>query len=449
MRRRIVVRSDTASLLFKSPAQADAPVIHYCDGNPKVHPRSFFPLTPTLIALVFNLSVIQQPAAAGENQQFTPQQYNLITKKRVEKPVSNFSNNRMNIAHELHTATLLPSGKVLVAGGQNSSHETVNTAELYDPATGIWMSTGPMKTSRAGHKATLLLSGKVIVIGSNPGFVFDSSVEIYDPATTKWSIAENMHIARGQYSVTLLSSGKVLVSGGICSYSEEPVTNNTGKVVYLPVYALPAELYDPATGKWTTTDNLNCGHDNHTATLLPNGRVLIVGGGISTNLSKAELFDPATGKWILTGALNAGRECHTATLLYNGKVLAVGGGNNKEDTLAKAELYDPTSGTWTETGALTTARKYHQAVLLRNGKVLIVGGVDNRYKPLTSAELYDPATGKWTMTGAMNIAREKYTMTLLPDGKVLVAGGSDRNSGPVSSVEFYNIANGTWTMAAY
>src|SRR5947207_2587048 len=121
-----------------------------------------------------------------------------------------------------------------------------------------------------------------------------------------------------------------------------------------------------------------------------------------------------------TSSLNTARYFHTATLLPNGKVLVAGGYNNSY--LTSAELYDPASGSWSATGSLTTARYAHTATLLPNGKVLVAGGYNNSGY-LTSAELYDPASGSWSATGSLNTARYFHTAALLPNGKVLVAGG--------------------------
>ena len=144
----------------------------------------------------------------------------------------------------------------------------------------------------------------------------------------------------------------------------------------------------------------------HTATLLPNGKVLVAGGenynngGLAQYLLRAELYDPTKGKWTATGDLNTRRSHHTATLLPNGMVLVAGGENNSSNyTLSKSELYDPTTGTWTNTGALKSARSDHTATLLANGKVLVVGGY-GLTNVLSSAEIYDPTTGKWTLTGS-------------------------------------------------
>ena len=119
----------------------------------------------------------------------------------------------------------------------------------------------------------------------------------------------------------------------------------------------------------------------------------------------------APGTWTQTGNLNFGRYGHTATLLPNGKVLVAGGANS-------SELYDPSTGTWTQTGNLNFTRSGHTATLLPNGKVLVAGGAG------VQSELYDPSTGTWAQTGNLNFDRFINTATLLPDGKVLVAGGA-------------------------
>jgi hypothetical protein len=171
---------------------------------------------------------------------------------------------------------------------------------------------------------------------------------------------------------------------------------------------------------WTPTGSLNTARDSHTATLLPNGMVLVA-GGFGPVRASAELYDPVSGTWTPTGSLNTARAQHTATLLPNGMVLVAGGFDSNVNPSASAELYDPASGTWMPTGSLNTARTTHTATLLPNGMVLVAGGF-GASGDLPNAELYDPATGTWTPTGSLNVARTFHTATLLNNGMVLVAG---------------------------
>jgi len=318
-----------------------------------------------------------------------------------------------------HTATLLLDGKVLVAGGVGLS-----SAELYDPASGTWAATGSLNTIRYRPTATLLLDGKVLVADGS-----DGSAELYDPATGTWSATGNLSTGRNSHTATLLPNGKVLVAGGFGGLFAEPLAI--------------AELYDPANGTWTGTGSLGHARWAHTATLLPNGKVLVAGGSggplFYEPIGSAELYDPASGTWTLTDYLPTRRSFHSATLLPNGKVLVAGGfgGPNLFDPLASAELYDPASGTWVRTGRLATERYSHTATLLPNGNVLAAGG-SNESGKLASAELYDPATGTWTATGSLGTARFEQTATLLTDDQVLVAGGY--NSIPIGTV-FTAISN--------
>jgi hypothetical protein len=336
------------------------------------------------------------------------------------------------------TATLLPSGGVLVAGGADSSGALIS-AELYDPASGYWTSAVSLFQARTLHTATLLPSGKVLVVGGADTSGSLASTELYNPAAGSWTqtpILEN----RSNHTATLLPSGKVLVAGG---YNSSDYYNR---------YLSSAGVYDAASGTRATTGSLAQGRDQHTATLLPSGKVLVVGGyGSSGSLNSAELYDPATGTWTATGALAEARSRHTATLLPSGKVLVVGGHSDRSGYMVSAELYDPATGTWATTGSLAQGRYLHTATLLPSGKVLVAGGgglSPTYFAYLNSAELYDPATGSWSATGALAQARSRHTATLLPSGQVLVAGGYSGNYGYMTHVEVYDPATGSWTEGA-
>jgi N-acetylneuraminic acid mutarotase len=332
-----------------------------------------------------------------------------------------------------HTATLLPNGKVLVAGGVIVNAPLyAMSAELYDPVTGTWSATGTLATARAYHTATLLQSGKVLVTGGLNNGSSIASAELYDPVTGTWSPTASLSTALSGHTATILTNGAVLVAGG---------NGAAGGLV-------GAELYDPVAGTWSTTGNLSTGRYDHTATLLPNGTVLAAGGysnGVGA-IASAELYDPVAGTWSATGSLSVARSGHTATLLNNGVVLVAAGSANVSDNgpNASAELYDPAVGAWSTTGSLSTARSDHTATLLPNGMVLVAGGIGtsvaggNVGSSLSSAELYDPLAAAWFTTGDLSTARTNHTATLLQNGVVLVTGGSNNTTlEPLASSELY------------
>ncbi len=353
-----------------------------------------------------------------------------------------FTLNNLHSPRVGHTATLLPSGLVLVVGGQDANN-VLNTAELYDPATNMWTpSTGALNTARESHIATLLPSGLVLVAGDTgsgtSGVV--SSAELYDPDLDSWTtyLPGNLNTARAGPTATLLTSGQVLIAGG---------SNNHG------VFPANTELYNPNPislgGSWTaTTNTLATARTQHTATLLPSGQVLVTGGGqgFFTVFASTEVYDPGTNSWSSSPAANlaTARYGHTATLLASGQVLVVGGTGSGGTVLASAELYD-SGNQWNAAGALATARWGYSATLLPSGKVLVAGGESNS-GVLASTEIYDPTTSLWSPAGNLNTARYYHTATLLPSGQVLVAGGYASNGTSSGTAELYGVPRIQWTL---
>jgi hypothetical protein len=219
-----------------------------------------------------------------------------------------------------------------------------------------------------------------------------------------------------------------------------------------------------SSGTFTSTGNMTVARSSHTATLLSNGKVLIAGGTAILPerpvWASAELYDPFLGTFSPAGNMTVSRSGHTATLLPDGKVLIVGGrvafGNGAwgETAQSSAELYDPLSGTFTRTGSMRTPRESHTATLLNNGKVLIAGGVDfssttSAQTFLGSAELYDPSTGTFAATGSMKAARTALTATLLPSGKVLLGSYfnyNSQNNDDLERAELYDSESGTFSL---
>ncbi len=287
----------------------------------------------------------------------------------------------MATARFWHTATLLGSGKVLIAGGTTDGSTSLGSCEMYDPVASTFAATSSMTAAREAHTATLLPNGKVLVAGGVGDNGYLASAELYDPASGAFMATGSMTTARNDHTATLLPSGKVLVAGG-----------GNG-----PNGLASAELYDPARGTFTATGSMAAARYGHTATLLPSGKVLIAGEGDASGIANAELYDPASGTFIATGSMAAAKYGHTATLLPSGKVLIAGGyhltnigGFSETETRASAELFDPAAGTFAGIGSMTAPRYDHTATLLSNEKVLIAGGDNDDAEGLTSAELYDP-----------------------------------------------------------
>jgi hypothetical protein len=261
---------------------------------------------------------------------------------------------------------------------------------------------------------------------------------LYDRATGTFTATGSLARPRSGHTATLLPSGQLLIVGG--DGGDDPAVDT-------------AELYDPASGTFSDTGSPASAPAGHAATLLPSGQVLIVGGyghvddGPDSYFATAQLYDPASGTFVPTGSMATARHLHTATLLASGQVL-VAGGISEAGYERTAELYDPASGAFSPTGSLAAWHVYHSATLLRSGKVLIAGsgGTANEDGLGTHGycELYDPATGSFAPTGVLEHGGRGPQATLLASGLVLVAGGGETE---VASAELYDPETGAFAAA--
>jgi hypothetical protein len=344
----------------------------------------------------------------------------------------------MHVPRTGHTATLLEDGKVLVVGGGDV------TAELFDPASGTFSFTGPPVTGRLKATATLLADGKVLIAGglgltAGPdGFLpLLNTAEIFDPATGAFSSTETMVQARRQHTAILLEDGRVLVAGGYAGHI---------------CFTAGAELFDPATGMFSPTGGMHSERVGHTATLLASGEVLVAGGsnGCAPDAADdppwdplfAELYEPSSGSFQVAGSMSTTRIHHAAVRLDNGTVLVLGGipaVQNLHEPVnpSYAELYDRKSDAFSPIAGLTISPMGYTATLMTSGLVLITGGETSTGGPTTEVQLLDPRSGVLTPTGGLGTARVGHTATLLKDGRVLVTGGSDSKGNALATAELY------------
>jgi WD40 repeat protein len=278
----------------------------------------------------------------------------------------------MNEPRNGHPATLLPNGKVLLAGGWNQQGRTA-TAELYDPQSGTFEYAGSLMAPRQGLTATLLKNGQVLIAGGDSARNTPQlTAELYDPATGMFTPTGNLKDGRFGHTATLLADGKVLLVGG---------TSGNDNILD------SAEIYDPETGQFTSTSDANMVRYKHTAVLLRDGNVLILGGADQRDWTgkyeSAEIYDVQAGTFTQISDMNEERFklAEAAVLLANGNVL-IGGGNRQ------IEIFDAQSQTFIPDGILDDDYYFSVLTRLNNGQVLITGGYNGSILPSNKAWLY-------------------------------------------------------------
>ena len=323
-------------------------------------------------------------------------------------------------ARQYHTASLMPSGNLLVAGGDTGTsppQNPTNTAQLYSSGPDAFAAANPMACARESHTATVLPDGRVLACGgytnTNSGTCGATSslrptatCEVFDG--TNWTTRAPMLKPRANHSATLLFTGQVLVTGGIDANGAPLATS---------------ELYDVFLDTWFYVTPMHLARQQHSATLMKDGSILVSGGRPFDPLGTSEIYNPGTLTWTLSN-MSASRFQHATTFLRDGRVIATGGLDVFGTPLQTTEIYDPATNQWASAASMTSPRAGHTGVLLPNGAVLLSGGQYQYAIGSTNntAEVYQ--NSQWTQAGGyMGSKRSHHTSTLLPKGYLLMVGG--------------------------
>lgn len=336
---------------------------------------------------------------------------------------------QMSEPRYFHEAILLDDGTVLVIDKRTRKiidGKGVTSADIYNPETHKFVPVGNMNICRQNYSATKLKNGEILIAG---GRSIDNrvlkSTEIYNPKTKSFEKGPDMNFYREDHTTTLLNDGRVLVSGGACA------------VLPLKNMKIPDELYNPKTEKFEISQKLNIQRRDHSAILLKDGRVLIVGGvGKGGILVSTEAYNPKKNKFELTGDMNIPRKNANIYLLNDGNVLISGGIKDQDKDkgmdsifVREIELYNPKTSKFEIIAKRTSEPNSPAEVLLNDDTILFTGsqtGVGLSLKWYATSEIFDPATKKFTQGEGMNFRRSCHRATLLKDGNVLITGSDGK-----------------------
>ena len=368
----------------------------------------------------------------------------------------------MSMPRTKHVSTVLSDDRIFVHGGLNNS-EILLHAEIYEPESKQWISSNSSFLPRVGHSVTTLNDGRVLIIGGylseevleeNSGDLCQTFIrdiytgtldngygckdgwvvtEIYDPSTDTSKMSTSLITPRWKHTATLLNDGKVLVVGG---------TNNSSSI-------LEAEIFDPSTETWTDVGPMFHPRSGHTASLLSDGRGLVSGGFTYVPISYAEIYDVKEG-WIKTENLMGPRYMHSAVPLSDGEVLVIGGRAGLFTNLTRTELYDSNAGSWSIKGKMPIALWDHSVIPVDCNKVLLVGGKKSDGSPSELTYIFEPTTGRYQSIAKLNKPRFGHSATGMADGSVVIAGGSTAElllSDSVEILNFSGVDEYVWTVS--
>jgi hypothetical protein len=312
-----------------------------------------------------------------------------------------------------HSATLVDDGTVLLIGGSRGERTLSSTINRYEPAFGTFQRIGSLATGREGHTAVLLLDGRILVSGGESSLP-TLTAEVVDPRTGVASPTGAPRFQRTMHASVRLADGRVLVVGGQTAGEGAPLGISRS-----------AEIWDPRTGQFRLLGaTLATPRAGHTATLMPDGRVLIVGGfSTAGGYNFVEVFDPATESFaVVASAENRERGLHAAVQRPDGSVLILGGESSTAEPLSGV-FHFRTDLTSERVADLLYARTLTSAVGTRDGEVLLFGGEIWPGNLITgTAEGYTALRGGFPIAGLPQ-PRIGHTATRLNDGRVLIAGG--------------------------
>jgi deoxycytidylate deaminase len=325
-----------------------------------------------------------------------------------------------------HVSSLLTDGKVLIAGGYNTSVH-LKSAEIFDSSNETWTSTqNEMSAEHSYGTASLLDNGNVLVVGGWNGNLNLNSCDLYNPSLNSWSVVSSMASSRSDHTATKLQNGKILVVGGY-----DGVLNLNS-----------CELYDPVNDNWESVASLSTGRSSHTATLLNDGRVLVAGGynpDANFQLNSTEIYDPISNTWSNGPNMSAGRNQHAACILPNGNVLISGGESFTGqfpfafEGLTSAEIFNSSTNTFTAASSLPSGLSFHKQIPVGNYVMAISGKektdyFDGNFTFLDGKTyLYDMNLNTWTLSELNNDARLYFTANKLLDNRILVCGGGSNS----------------------